>query len=403
MNKEDSPFNTNILVLGLSSMVSTFCLSLWQGYLPIYFSGMGYQKWEIGILYTLAAVAVVAAFFVSGWLGDRYGRKTMIVWSTVGLAIASSLLSFPLTAALVTGFLLYNWSTTALQPNFRAMITDSVSKGYRGRALGIFNSMAVALASVAILLSGLYVNSTDARQYAEKLPVLFTLSAVVIAIVAVSRQAGLFETFRGMSRGFKSIVTDNISPITVDKLRLLTIAYMVHDAGLSLVLFLIPIYAVEYLGMPSSVLGLMLALNYFITLLLQAPFGKLADSWGRTKVITLSFFIEAVAIGSLILVRNPLYLLLVYGIWVAVGQLDAPAEGALLADLSPQDRRGAVMGGFGGITTLAAIPAPTLGGGLVTVFPSLVDGYGLPFLVSFVVLLASAIMILYYRNKVYSG
>ncbi|MEM3637415.1 MAG: MFS transporter [Conexivisphaerales archaeon] len=403
MNKEDSPFNTNILVLGLSSMVSTFCLSLWQGYLPIYFSGMGYQKWEIGILYTLAAVAVVAAFFVSGWLGDRYGRKTMIVWSTVGLAIASSLLSFPLTAALVTGFLLYNWSTTALQPNFRAMITDSVSKGYRGRALGIFNSMAVALASVAILLSGLYVNSTDARQYAEKLPVLFTLSAVVIAIVAVSRQAGLFETFRGMSRGFKSIVTDNISPITVDKLRLLTIAYMVHDAGLSLVLFLIPIYAVEYLGMPSSVLGLMLALNYFITLVLQAPFGKLADSWGRTKVITLSFFIEAVAIGSLILVRNPLYLLLVYGIWVAVGQLDAPAEGALLADLSPQDRRGAVMGGFGGITTLAAIPAPTLGGGLVTVFPSLVDGYGLPFLVSFVVLLASAIMILYYRNKVYSG
>lgn len=403
MNKQDSPFNTNVLVLGLTSMVSTFCLSLWQGYLSLYLAGIGYEKWEIGILYTLGAVSVVAAFFVAGWLGDRYGRKTVIVWSTVGLSVASSLLSFQLSVTIILGFLLLNWSTTSLQPNFRAMITDSVSKGYRGRALGIFNSMAVAIASVAILLSGLYVNSMDVHQYAIKLPILFILSSIIIAIIAVSRQAGLFETFKGAQREIRSIVTDNLSPLTVDKLRLLTVAYMIHDAGLSMVLFLIPIYAVEFLGMPSSILGVMLALNYVITFLLQAPFGKLADSWGRTKVITLSFFIEAVAIGSLPLVKSALYLLIIYGIWVAVGQLDAPAEGAILADLSPQDRRAAIMGGFGGITTLAAIPAPTIGGALVGVLPLLLNDYALPFIASFAVLLLSAFLIVYYRRRVYSG
>lgn len=403
MNKQDSPLNTNVLVLGLTSMISTFCLSLWQGYLSLYFAGIGYEKWEIGILYTLGAVAIVAAFFIAGWLGDRYGRKTIIVWSTVGLAIASSLLSFQIGIAIILGFLLFNWSTTALQPNFRAMITDSVSKGYRGRALGYFNSMAVATASIAILLSGIYVNSTDVHEYASKLPILFVLSSVIIATVAVSRYAGLIETFKGVRREIKSIATDNLSPLLVDKLRLLTIAYMIHDAGLSMVLFLIPIYAVEYIGMPSSILAVMLALNYVITFLLQAPFGKLADSWGRTKVITLSFFIEAVAIGSLPLIKNPLYLLIVYGIWVAVGQLDAPAEGALLADLSPQERRAAIMGGFGGITTLAAIPAPAIGGALVAVMPSLLKGYALPFIASFAVLLLSAFIIMYYRRRVYSG
>jgi len=403
LNKQDSPFNTNVLVLGLTSMVSTFCLSLWQGYLSLYLAGIGYEKWEIGILYTLGAVSVVAAFFVAGWLGDRYGRKTVIVWSTVGLSVASSLLSFQLSVTIILGFLLLNWSTTSLQPNFRAMITDSVSKGYRGRALGIFNSMAVAIASVAILLSGLYVNSMDVHQYAIKLPILFILSSIIIAIIAVSRQAGLFETFKGAQREIRSIVTDNLSPLTVDKLRLLTVAYMIHDAGLSMVLFLIPIYAVEFLGMPSSILGVMLALNYVITFLLQAPFGKLADSWGRTKVITLSFFIEAVAIGSLPLVKSALYLLIIYGIWVAVGQLDAPAEGAILADLSPQDRRAAIMGGFGGITTLAAIPAPTIGGALVGVLPLLLNDYALPFIASFAVLLLSAFLIVYYRRRVYSG
>ncbi len=187
MNKQDSPLNTNVLVLGLTSMISTFCLSLWQGYLSLYFAGIGYEKWVIGILYTLGAVAVVAAFFIAGWLGDRYGRKTIIVWSTVGLAIASSLLSFQISVAIILGFLLFNWSTTALQPNFRALITDSVSKGYRGRALGYFNSMAVATASIAILLSGIYVNSTDVHEYANKLPILFILSSVIIAIIAVGR------------------------------------------------------------------------------------------------------------------------------------------------------------------------------------------------------------------------
>jgi len=63
LNKQDSPLNTNVLVLGLTSMISTFCLSLWQGYLSLYFAGIGYEKWEIGILYTLGAVAIVAVFF----------------------------------------------------------------------------------------------------------------------------------------------------------------------------------------------------------------------------------------------------------------------------------------------------------------------------------------------------
>jgi len=69
--------------------------------------------------------------------------------------------------------------------------------------------MAVATASIAILLSGIYVNSTDVHEYASKLPILFVLSSVIIATVALSRYAGLIETFKGVRREIKSIATDN--------------------------------------------------------------------------------------------------------------------------------------------------------------------------------------------------
>jgi MFS family permease len=396
--------NTNVATLGLTSMVSTFSISLWQGYIPVYFSGLGYQEWSIGLLFSYAAVVTVVAFFVSGWLGDRVGRKSVIVWSTFALAFSSFLLSVPLMFVLGAGFLLLYWSLTSLQPNFRALITDSVSQGYRGRALGIFNSLAVALGALAILLSGVLVNSRSALGYSQKLPPLFLFSTATIFLAGVARHFGLRETQKpSESVPLMTVLKRNLQPLSNVKLRLLTLAYMIHDAGLSVVLFLIPIYAVSYMGASSVLLGSMLALNFIVNFLLQAQFGHLADSFGRTKVIVVSFFVESFAIGSLILVKSPLYLLTMYGIWVAVGQMDLPAEGALLADLSQQESRATMMGSFGGLTTVASIPAPFVGGLLVKVYPSIVGGYGVPFLLAFALLFGASLLVLYYRAKVYFG
>lgn len=399
----ESPYNSNVIVLGLTSMVSTFCISLWQAYLSPYFASLGMGNISVGLYFTYGAIATVLAYFVSGWLGDRYGRKTVIVFSTIGVAVASALMSFTLALTVLLGFLLLSWSSTSLQPNLRALITDSVSKGYRGRALGVFNSLGVALASLAIIISGIYLNTNNIAEYSSKLPILLIISSIIVSLVAVFRQAWLYETIKPSGAKLKSLLTGNMEVLTHDKLRLITIAYMIHDAGLSVVLFLIPLYAVYYLHMQSYLLAVMLALNYLITFVLQTPFGRLADSWGRTKVIVLSFFIEAFAIGGLWLLNSIYYLILMYGVWVAIGQLDLPAEGALLADLSPQEKRATVMGGFGGVTTIAAVPAPILGGYLSSMIPGFVGGYALPFIVAFVILLISTFLALYYRAKIYSG
>jgi MFS family permease len=401
---EGSALTRNVLVLGTTSMFSTFCLSLFTGYLGVYLLGLGYTKAEVGLLYSLGAIAVVASYMVSGWVADRFGRKNAIVAASLILVGAVTLLGFHPGGLVALGIFLLNWGTGALQPAFSAMITESVSVSKRGSALGIFNSLAVGLGAVAVLVSGSFVNGSDTAAYAERLPFLLLLSAVIIMAVTVAREAFLLETYtQRKPYPLKSAIRRIFKPLTEQKIKPLTIAYMIHDAGLSFVLYLIPIYAVLFLHANSVVLASMLALNYLMTLLLQTLFGRLADRWKRTKVILVSFFVEAFAIGSVVLVRSVLFLVLVYGIWVAVGQMDNPAQGALLADLTEKSTRSSVMGGFGGLTTLAAVPAPAVGGLLLSLKTGFAGGYGLPFYVAFVLLLYSALLIFFYRFQTYSG
>ncbi|MEM3186409.1 MAG: MFS transporter [Conexivisphaerales archaeon] len=397
----EGTINRNVIVLSLTSMVSTFFLSLWQGYIPLYLRGVGLSVSSIGLLLTLGAITVALASFVAGSLGDYLGRKFMIVVSTITLAFAPIALSFSFIYYIVLGLLLFYWSTSALQPNFRALITESVDKAYRGRALGFLNSMSVALTAVSFIVSGLILHAAEPASYVGRMSTILLLSGIVIMLVALFRGLFIRETKKGSKTPLSTIAMRNVMPLRDRFLKLLTIAYIIHDAGLSLVMFMVPLYA-QYIGMNSLLIGIMFALNSIVMLITQIPFGRLADKSGRTRVIVISFVLEALAIGSMVLVQNPVFLISVYGIWVAVGQMDMPALGALLADLSRQEDRATIMGGFSGLTTIASIPAPFVGGLIFSFYPSILGGYLIPFVLSFIMLAAGAIIAIFYRVKVYS-
>jgi len=105
----------------------------------------------------------------------------------------------------------------------------------------------------------------------------------------------------------------------------------------------------------------------------------------------LSFFWEAVFATAFILYKNPVYAALMYVAWMGLGQMDIPAQVALLADLSSIEERATIMGGFGGLTTLVAIPAPLVGGFLYSLYePS-------PFFLCSLLLGVSTAMMIYYR------
>jgi MFS family permease len=392
--------NRNVAVLGITAAISTFSISLWQAYLSVLLQGRFPSILFIGGAFSIYGLVTAVAYLISGPLGDSYGRKKIIVLSSYMLGLAPLMLLFPNNFILIGAPIIFYWAQTSLQPNFRAMIMDAVKPAFRGRAFGIFNSLAVSISAVALLLSGLGLSLTGSigtsAFSAQRLAPYFLFSGVAILIIAVVRTLLLTETFGSGATGragFKANVTKNVEPLRRKSLRLPTAAYMLHDSALSLVLFLVPIYAVGETSMAPWLLGGMYAAQALLLFLLQIPFGKFADLRGRTWVIAASFLLEAIFATAFVLYRSAIYAALMYVIWMGLGQMDAPAQVALLADLSSIEERATVMGGFGGLTTLAAIPAPLVGGILYSVYlPS-------PFYLCSALLLVSTAAILYYRIK----
>ncbi len=392
--------NRNVAVLGITSAVSTFSITLWQGWLPLLLQGRLPSVLLVGGSFSIFGLVTAVAYLVAGPLGDGYGRKEVIVVSSYLLGLAPILLLFSNNLLLIAALMLFYWAQTALQPNFRAMVMDAIKPAFRGRAFGIFTSLAASVSALALLLSGFALSLTSPSSqgaYSQSaLSPFFIFSGIAILSVAVVRTLLLRETFGSGAKGlqgFKANVTKNLEPLRRKTMRVPTAAYILHDAAMSLVLFLAPIYAVEQASMAPWAVGAMLASPLVLLFVFQIPFGRFADLRGRTWVISISFVLEAIFATAFVLYRNMLYVFLVYVAWMGLGQMDAPAQVALLADLSSIEERATVMGGFGGLTTLAAIPAPLVGGYLYS------SSVPYPFFLCSALLCVSTVLILYYRFK----
>jgi MFS family permease len=258
--------------------------------------------------------------------------------------------------------------------------------------------VAVSLAVLALILSGLRLESlggSGIQSYSlQNMASLFMASAVIILLMSFVRLIFLSETYRPSNDDratFSSVIAKNLAPLKKGNVRPLTLAYMLHDAALSMVLFLIPLYATRA-GMAAFTLSTMFAVQIALTFILQIPFGRLADKKGRTWTILVSFVLEAIFAALLVVYANPYYAFAIYTVWIAAGQMDAPAQSALLADLTKIEERSSMMGGFGAVTTLAAIPAPIIGGFLFDV------NLPLLFYICSTLLAIAAATMLYYRR-----
>ena len=95
---------------------------------------------------------------------------------------------------------------------------------------------------------------------------------------------------------------------------------------------------------------------------LSLPAGLLADRVGRLRMAIIGYLLFAAAYGGLAMAQGPAavwLLFLLYGVYMGV----ADGNGrALLAQLSPPERRATAFGAYHGVVGLAALPASAIAG-----------------------------------------
>ncbi len=167
---------------------------------------------------------------------------------------------------------------------------------------------------------------------------------------------------------------------------LMALTIFIDFAGFGVVLPLLPFWA-ERLGAGPVGVGLVLTIYALAQFIFTPALGALSDRYGRRPIIIASLLIEALSL-ALSAVAGSLAILLIARFIGGLGASNIGSAQAVVADVTPVERRAQGMGLIGAAIGLGFVVGPALGGLLAP------RGAGVPFWVAMIVALANALLVL---------
>lgn len=314
--------------------------------LPIYVARLGGTEADIGIVQGMYSVAgILCQPLVGAWV-DRLGRRPFMLLGTTLLTVTCA--AFVVTASVPLLAVLRALHGVAFSTFFVANylhVVDLVPAARRGWALGIFGLSGLSSTALAPLLAEFLMRHLG---FAWSFGASTALAAGAVAAVARIRDVrrpmlGPGPGGRAIQRGLRDVLRVHMA-----------IAFF-FGLGTGTVFTFLPTFA-ELLGVRG--LGLFYTAYAAAAMLVRITGGSLIDTHGRRAVIVPAMFVQAVASAILVglamvppQARVPvLPSLFVAGLLAggAHGFL-YPAMSALLMDVTPEARRGSVVGLFSSV------------------------------------------------------
>lgn len=369
----------NVLALGVVSLLTDISTEMIVPIRILFLVGvLGTPLPLAGLIEGLAESASSLLKIVSGQLSDRVvSRKPMILLGYSVSNFAKPLLALATTWPQALGLILVERVGKGLRTSPRdALMADSTTAQYRGKAFGFHRSMDTLGAAIGPLVTAailLWTNDNLRAVFAWTLiPGLLSLAAIAFLVretrgAQAARRAAhqraateaRRESLAGLGRGFW----------------LFTAIAAVFALGNTSDAFIF----LRTADLEQSVVAV--PLIYFgynvVYALLATPLGALSDRWGRVPVLLAGFTAFSVVYAGWAAATQGWQawaLFLVYGIYAAATEGVAKA---LVVDLAPGAARGTALGWFNGITGFAALPANVIGGWLWSVYgPAATFGVG---------------------------
>ncbi len=256
-------------------------------FLPLYLRDLGVV--EDQSLKLWSGVVFAAAFLVSacmqplwGILGDRVGRKPMIVRAMVGLALAHILMGFAQNPYhLLLGRLVQGSLAGFLAPSL-ALVASSTPADKTGFALGTLQTALVSSLILGPFVGGALIHFVGAR------PIFFMTGCLCLGGALVVLRF-VRETFEPAKEKKKSELRRNFRSVFYNPgLRNLFFLQLLVQFSIFFVAPFLTLY-VEFLGVPQDYVGLVSGAVFGVTGItsaLTAPiWGRRADRIGYRKVL----------------------------------------------------------------------------------------------------------------------
>jgi MFS family permease len=360
----------NLYSLWFGRFIAIAGLTMVMPFLPLYVRELGITGTEAVKLWSgliFAAPFMISVFMQPIWgiMGDRYGRKPMVVRGVLGLAVAFFLMGFSHTVYQLLVFRLFQGVFSGFAAPSLALQASCTPEDRMGQALGTLQSAQVTGFIVGPLLGGLLSHLMGYR------PIFFCTGACCLtaALIVIGFVREEFKK-KGERKGSR-LRQNLLNVYQSTNLRTMFVLLIMIQVSIQIVTPFLSLY-VEYLKVPPDRIGLMTGVVFGITGVTNAlttPFwGKRADRVGYRKILRYSLYGMTLFYLPQAFVTNVHQLLLLRaGLGIFVGGA-MPSINSIVQRSSAAEDRGAIYGIFQSALLLGSMAGPLIGGGLAAAF-----------------------------------
>ena len=380
----------NFFVAGSMTMVMPF-ISL---YIETFgnFSAEYVQNWSGWIF----AITFVTAFLFSpvwGRIGDKYGRKKILILSATGLAISVLLMGYATSVWQLFLLRFISGVFTGFVPMSQALISTQTPKETAGKVLGTLQTGSVTGTLMGPLLGGVIADMFSYSAAFKGVSITLFLSALIVMFGVQEVQAKIIsqgeQTSYSSKEVLQHIIGNPVLFIVMITSSLVQLAHFSVQPILSLYVKELhgPVNIAFFSGLAFSVAGLG-------NLFLARRWGIIGDKIGYIKVLIALLFMAGIVYFPGAFVTNVWQLIILrFLLGTAIGGI-VPTRIAYIRNTAPVSMQGEALGYNTSLRFLGNILGPALGGLLAGWF-----GISSVFIVTSGLLLLTGILLLYTHKR----
>ena len=356
----------NLYVIWVSQLVAIIGFAVVFPFLPYYVQELGVTElhevelWS-GVLFATQAVTMAIFAPIWGTLSDRYGRKLMVQRAMFGGAITLAAMGFVQNVWQLAMLRAIQGMLTGTVSAATTLVASSTPRERSGYALGLLQMAVWTGASVGPLVGGLIADTWGYRAAFWVTGILLFLAGLVVwRFVEEDFQRADPEEAKaggGFFEGVRLVVRQR--PL----LSLFSIRFLIRLA-VRLIGPVLPLF-VQSLVAPTArlatITGLISGVQAGASAIGAVTLGRASDRIGYRRVLLTCAALGALLYVPQFFVTAPWQLLILQGATGLAMSGVLASTSALLANLAPEGRQGAVYGVDASVVSAANAVAPMLG------------------------------------------
>ncbi len=357
---------SNTLIVFMVAMVfANIAGEMYYSMLPLYLRYLGADIMQVGIFFTISQIVPLVLQVLGGWISDTIGRlKSVAIGSLIGLGAYITPIFAPTWRWLYLSETLSGTTRALIGPSFGAFIAEETPEEHRGKVYGITDTIYTVVTVIGPPMAGWLADNYGFRTMLTVAAIIYVCATTIRLFLAKAagkqrkQQNNEKLSFASLKVNFKTITG---LALAGGVLSWILLTDGVRDIAFSMSFNLMPIY-LEDIGMMSlQQIGWLTSFFGIAMMITTIPAGWFADKFGERTAIALGFFLEFVAMLTLILVDSFIGFASVWLLFgVGVGLL-SPAYQSLLSKVLPERLRGTGFGLIHASLGIFSLPAPALG------------------------------------------